>query len=99
VQLHIDELTVQIHGDAAGGYRFQCPGCRETVSRTASRRIVDLLLDAGAPSEHWEWPAELTERPDGPPLTPDDLLDLHVLLAREDWFEQLTALVHPNTAE
>ena len=56
-----------------GAYRFRCPECRRTVSRSASARIVGLLLSAGAPREVWQWPAELGERPDGPPLTHDDV--------------------------
>jgi hypothetical protein len=34
-------------------------------------------------------PAELGERRRGPALTPDDLLDFHLLLRRDDWVEQL----------
>ena len=98
VQLKIDELTVRVcddHDD--GAYRFRCPACRRTVSRAASARIVGLLLSAGAPREVWQWPAELAERPDGPPLTHDDLLDLHVLLQHDAWFEQVVTLVQRNT--
>ena len=51
------------------------------------------------PHELWRWPAELAERPDGPPLTPDDLLDLHVLLGRDGWFDELVALVRRTTPE
>ena len=31
--------------------------------------------------------------PDGPALTPDYLLDLHVLLNGDGWFDELVALV------
>jgi hypothetical protein len=101
VSLEIADVTVRTFTDGTSGseYRFDCPGCRRPVSRTASERIVDLLLSAGAPSEAWTWPAELRERPSGPPLTPDDLLDLHVLLDREGWFDDLVALVRRTTPE
>ena len=101
VQLQIDDLTVRVcqDDDMPSAYRFRCPGCEETVHREASPRIVELLVSAGAPQEMWRWPAELTEHRAGPPLTPDDLLDLHVLLEGDSWFEQLVALVRHTTPE
>ena len=41
----------------------------------------------------WRLPAELNESRIGPPLTPDDLLDFHLLLADNAWFDQLAAQV------
>lgn len=101
VQLQIDDLTVRVYSndDATNEYRFRCPGCDQLVHREASARIVDLLLSAGAPQERWRWPAELSEVHEGPPLTPDDLLDLHVLLERGEWFDDLVALVRRTTPE
>ena len=101
VQLHIDDLTVRVchDDDVPSAYRFRCPGCEQTVHREASPRIVDLLVSAGAPQEIWNWPAELSELRSGPPLTPDDLLDLHVLLEDDTWFDQLVALVRHTTPE
>jgi hypothetical protein len=101
VQLQIGDLTVRVCSDEEipSAYRFRCPGCDRTVHREASPRIVDLLVSAGAPHETWNWPAELSEHRAGPPLTPDDLLDLHVLLEDDTWFEQLVALVRRTTPE
>ena len=101
VRLRIDQLTVRVCDDTRtpGMYRFRCPACEQVVSRDASARIVDLLMSAGAIHERWAWPAELTERPLGPPLTPDDLLDLHVLLEDDTWFDQVVALVRRTTPE
>ena len=56
-------------------------------------------MSAGAPHEVWTWPAELAERPGGPALTPDDLLDLHVMLQDDSWFDELVALVRRTTPE
>ena len=101
ISLEIADLTVRICDDGVtpGAYRFRCPGCDETVHREASPRIVELLVSAGAPREMWRWPAELDERRSGPPLTPDDLLDLHVLLEGDTWFDELVALVRHATPE
>ncbi|HLM19319.1 MAG TPA: hypothetical protein VK549_15970 [Acidimicrobiia bacterium] len=99
VQLHIDDLTVRVchEDDVPSAYRFRCPECDETVHREASPRIVELLVSAGARQEMWRWPAELSELRVGPPLTPDDLLDLHVLLEEDGWFDNLVALVRRTT--
>ena len=76
------------------------PGLPRAVAKDASRRIVDLLVSSGVRMQVWRLPAELAESRVGPPLTPDDLLDFHLLLAGGDWFEQLAAEVAsaPSTA-
>ena len=101
VALGIEHLTVRTCDDGVTPalYRFRCPSCDDMVTRNASPRIVDLLVSAGAAEEHWRWPAELGERPSGPPLTPDDLLDLHVMLRDDGWYERLVALVRRTTPE
>jgi hypothetical protein len=63
------------------------------VAKEASRRIVDLLVSSGVRMQVWRLPAELTESRIGPPLTPDDLLDFHLLLAGNAWFDQLAVQV------
>jgi hypothetical protein len=100
VRLHIEDLTVVMtDGGEPSRYRFRCPLCDDLVVRDATNRIVDLLLGAGAAEEHWHWPAELGEPHAGPALTPDDLLDLHVLLGTDDWFDEVVALVRHSTPE
>jgi predicted RNA-binding Zn-ribbon protein involved in translation (DUF1610 family) len=101
VRLQIDDLTVVVGDDAdvPSSYRFRCPVCDCIVSREATTRIVDLLVGAGAEQETFRWPAELTEPHVGPTLTADDLLDLHVLLAGDNWFDEVVALVRHSTPE
>ena len=73
--------------DERGSYCFRCPECQAAVAKDASRRIVDLLVSSGVRMQVWRLPAELTEQPRlGVPLTPDDLLDFHLLLQTEGWF-------------
>ena len=100
VRLHIEDLTVVLADDETPSrYRFRCPVCADLVVRDASARIVELLVGAGAAEERWHWPAELAETHVGPLLTPDDLLDLHVLLGTADWFDHVVALVRHTTPE
>ena len=54
------------------------------MAKDASRRIVDLLVSSGVRMEVWRLPAELAEPRVGPPLTPDDLLDFHLLLGDDE---------------
>lgn len=94
VQLTADDLTVRVCADdERGSYCFQCPECSAAVAKEASRRIVDLLVSSGVRMQVWRLPAELTEARIGAPLTPDDLLDFHLLLEGGDWYEQLAAEV------
>ena len=84
VQLTADDLTVRVCADdERGSYCFRCPDCQGAVAKEASRRIVDLLVSSGVRMQVWRLPAELSESRVGAPLTPDDLLDFHLLLAGE----------------
>jgi hypothetical protein len=94
VQLKASELTVRVcSDDERGSYCFRCPECRRAVAKDASRRIVDLLVSSGVRMQVWRLPAELHEAHNGSPFVPDDLLDFHLLLQGEEWFEQLAELV------
>ena len=74
----------------ASVYHFTCPRCEKVIVKPASDgRIVTLLTSVGVPTIHWDLPAELDEAHDGPPLTIDDLIDLHFQLERPDWAAQL----------
>lgn len=100
VELAPEEVLIEVaHDDddlvgEGSAYRFVCPDCTTTVRKPADERIVQLLISGGVPLEVAE-PEDppVAVHPEqavgGPPLTHDDLLDLHLLLAREDWFDAL----------
>lgn len=94
VQLKATDLTVRVcSDDERGSYTFRCPDCRMPVAKDASRRIVDLLVGSGVRMQVWRLPAELHEAHDGPTLMPDDLLDFHLMLQGDSWFEELAQQV------
>jgi predicted RNA-binding Zn-ribbon protein involved in translation (DUF1610 family) len=101
VDLQPDDVVLHIvrapDGVVADGseYRFLCPSCTDEVAKPADERIAQLLTTGGvhvaeaAPAlpPHPEAPLP------GPPLTLDDLLDLHLGLERDDWFSSLLRTV------
>lgn len=107
VELTPDDMLVRIaHDDDAlvgdsSHYRFTCPTCATTVRKPADDRVVQLLLTGGVPIEMPDdeqptmagtgTPAHPEDPPAGRAFTCDDLLDLHLLLERDDWFDALTA--------
>jgi hypothetical protein len=94
VRLRVPDLTVRVCADDdRAAYRFRCPSCEAAVVHDASPSICALLISVGVREEVWRLPAELREQRVGPALTPDDLLDFHLLLEREDWADDLAALV------
>ena len=94
VQLQPSDLLVRVCADDnQGSYCFNCPECGFGVAKDASPRIVELLVSTGVRMDVWRLPAELLEHKGGPRLTHDDLLDLHLLLQDENWFDQLSSLV------
>ncbi len=93
VRLRPRDLTVRVCADDdQGSYAFSCPGCGTPVQRDATPRILALLVSAGVRTEVWHRPAEIAERRSGPPLTSDDLLDFHLLLRGDDWWDRLVAI-------
>jgi hypothetical protein len=91
IQLTATELTVRVcSDDDRGSYWFSCPECERPVTKDASPRIIELLVSSGVRKQVWRMPAEVREpHYSGDPLTPDDLLDFHLLLEREDWLAEL----------
>jgi hypothetical protein len=76
-------------------YDFHCPSCAERVEKPADERIARLLSTGGVPVEIIEPTIGLghpEDPPSGPPLTQDDLLDLHLLLESDGWFGRLASL-------
>lgn len=92
VRLSPTDVTVRVCTDGgAGAYRFRCPTCATASLHEASPAICALLRQAGCAEESWSLPAELAERPAGPTLTADDLLDFHLLLRNDDWTSALSS--------
>lgn len=103
VQLHPGDLLVRVCADDnQGSYCFNCPECGFGVAKDAGARIVELLVSTGVRMDVWRLPAELHEPKIGPRLTHDDLLDLHLMLQEEHWFDRLRDLVdgpHEGSAD
>jgi hypothetical protein len=83
----VELTTADVHvrvcmADNRGTYAFRCPVCRMTVVKPAEPRTVDLLVASGVRYTTWALPAELTEpRGMGSPISHDDIIDFHELLA------------------
>ncbi len=94
VELRSRDLQVRICTDtAASTYLFRCPVCRLTEVKPADDQIVDILVAAGVTCVEWHLPAELQERPIGAPISHDDVLDFHDILADDSWYSTLASMV------
>ncbi|HKE73949.1 MAG TPA: hypothetical protein VKB57_10070 [Acidimicrobiales bacterium] len=91
VELGTRDLVVRVcEDDDSGTYVFRCPACTHPVVRPADRPTIDLLVSSGCRLEVWQLPSELVEpRPEGAPLSYDDIIDFHHLLETESWFDDL----------
>lgn len=97
VEVTSDAVVLRASEDAEtlGTYSFVCTSCVDVVHRPASPRTVAALLAVGV--DVVEPGVDDAEEEDGSgathpdeALTPDDLLDLHLLLTGDTW---LTALL------
>lgn len=95
VELTTDDVTVRVCADDnSGSYSFRCPQCEMAVVKSAEPQIIELLVASGVRLSTWRLPAELTEPRQGRPITHDDLLDFHDLLANdEQWIHEVSRLV------
>ena len=94
VDLTVRDVSVRVcANDHSGSYTFRCPECELAVAKQADPTVVDLLVSSGVKMDIWQLPAELWEPRTGEPISHDDLLDFHHLLADKSWFQRLTALV------
>lgn len=101
VDLRPDDVVLHVvrapDGLVADGseYRFDCPSCTDEVAKPADERIAQLLTSGGVHVA--EVAPCLPPHPEtaagGPPLTHDDLLDLHLGLEKDDWFDELLRTV------
>lgn len=73
--------------DDGWSYRFTCPACRRPVVAPTNRRAAVEAIAAGSSLENWRFPLERNECPDSPPLSLEDLVELHQLLSEPDWFD------------
>jgi hypothetical protein len=92
VELRSHNLSLRICVETkAATYLFRCPQCSMTEVRNADPDVVEVLVSAGVSLTEWHLPAELGERPNGAPISHDDLLDFHALLDQDDWMTSLIA--------
>jgi hypothetical protein len=102
-QLPVSSFFVQVSGpelvdDRMGGsVHWICATCADLVAATIDWGSLLSLVSAGVPVVDEEYddvrPMHPEHPSEGAPLTDDDLLDLHALLARPDWFDQFSAPV------
>lgn len=91
VELLAPDVTLKRCGlTGHSAYAFVCPSCWQLVTKPADERVAQLLISGGVRTEREDLPAEALEPRDGPPLTYDDLLDLHLLLESPGWETRLT---------
>jgi len=86
VEVLAPDVTLKRCGRSGrAAYEFTCPGCDQLVTKPADERIAQLLISGGVRTTREDLPAEALEPREGPPLTYDDLLDLHMLLQSPGW--------------
>ena len=88
MDLTSEEIRLTI-GSLEKTYGFSCPSCSDYVEKAADDRVVRLLLSGGVLPTLVDVPPEVLEPRAGSPISLDDLLEFHELLATEHWFDAL----------
>ncbi len=84
VALSLEDILLVEHGDGDGTfYSFICSTCGGAQAYPADNRFIDFMSMNGLDPIVLDPPIECKEAEDEPPLSWDDLLDLHLEL-RED---------------
>jgi predicted RNA-binding Zn-ribbon protein involved in translation (DUF1610 family) len=80
IELHAEQLwLVLVEPTGLAHVDFRCPSCAEEIRYSVEGETLAVLLEL-VPVEELRLPAEMFERPSGPPLTTDDLIDLMLAL-------------------
>lgn len=94
VELPGSELKARVcETTGEGSYSFACPECETVIVKPADQRLVDLLVASGITLTKWSLPGELAEAHNGDPISYDDILAFHDLLATDDWFSVVEEMV------
>ena len=88
--------------DYAGTVAWICSGCDHVVSAPVALQAFLTLVTAGVATleqdgdlaQATDLPLHPEQPPAGPAFAPDDLLELHELLAGDTWFSALAATPH-----
>lgn len=84
VALAVEDIILVEHGDGDGTfYTFTCYGCGDPQAYPADPRFVDFMRMNGREPVLLNPPIECKEAADKPPLSWDDLLDLHLQLEND----------------
>jgi hypothetical protein len=80
----------------ASHYAFCCPSCTVMVTRPATPRVAQVLLELGVSVRTYDEPLDLPERPhqperhvDDPSFTAEDVIELRRSMEDPNWIEQL----------
>lgn len=88
----VDLADDDADGAGAGNVSWICNTCEDIATQSVTWATLLLLVTAGAhllDEDDDERPTHPEAPPAGPPLTADDLLDIHTLLDDPTWFTQL----------
>ena len=81
VALSLPDILLVEHGDGEGTfYSFICSTCGGGQAYPADNRFIDFMRMNGLEPVLLKPPIEYKQAGDGPPLSWDDLLDLHLQL-------------------
>lgn len=77
---------------------FTCPACAQRESVQLEGDVAAALQASGVPVSHGHpCLGPPAPPPTGPPITHDDLLDFHLLLAQPDWFDRVLEAADGST--
>lgn len=92
IMLPLDALHVECFvGHSRASVAFSCRRCERRGAAWVEPRELLLIAAAGAVLHVSRRPREIDERAcdDRPALRPDDLIDFHFAVERDDWFDEL----------
>ena len=94
MEFGLSELKVHSAGDDRGLLEFACPACGRLNVRRLGQPELAALDNVGATKAPGTAPFELLEEHSGPPITWDDLIELHEAVSAFDagtgWPRSLT---------
>ena len=89
VSIEADALRLHLEEAPVSHFSCNCPVCGRLLGGMVATLAAVRLAAGGAVIADSAFSPEVLERPEGPKIEPDELIDFHNLLEAERWFQVL----------
>lgn len=89
-------INLHLQDQPMSYFSCACPTCGDLLGGTVGTQVALGLAGRGATISEIPFSPELLERPRLGPIDPNELIEFHYMLEKDDWFNELEKAFHPG---